>query len=101
MARYSRVRAGGFALTPSEWRLLALIASTEATTGAPSAKHDLATVLGVNVKTVDRAMSSLRREGLVVTEPRFGENGGQLSNVYRTTELALQTWPDLRTQAVA
>ena len=40
-------------------------------------------VLGRNVKTIDRLASALRADGLLVVEPRWAENGGQLANCYR------------------
>ena len=46
-------------------------------------QEQLAERLGRNVKTIDRLASALRADGLLVVEPRWAENGGQLANCYR------------------
>ena len=48
-------------------------------------KQQLADLLGRNVKTIDRSLSDLRRQGLVEARTNFDENGAQVSNTYRVT----------------
>ena len=67
-------------LTPTERRIIAYVAERE---GRPCSKAEIATALGRNRKTVDRLVSRLRTEGMLVSEPSWGENGGQLANTYR------------------
>lgn len=38
--------------------------------------------MGCSVKTIDRAITRMSREGLIKVEPCHSENGGQLSNTY-------------------
>lgn len=67
-------------------RVLALVArETERSGGLSATKRDLAELLGCDVISVDGAIKRLRREGAIVSAPRFDESGGQLANVYRTT----------------
>lgn len=66
--------------TPTERRILAYLAERE---GRPCSKREMAEALGRSQKTIDRLVSQLRAEGLLVSQPRWGENGSQLSNVYR------------------
>ena len=47
------------------------------------AKRDLANLTGRNIKTIDRCLAGLRRDGLVEVEMRFSESGAQLANWYR------------------
>lgn len=49
-------------------------------------KADLAKRLGCCDRSLDRALTRLRREGYVVSEPSYSESGAQLGNVYRATE---------------
>ena len=42
--------------------------------------------LGCCDQSLDRALTRLRREGYIISEPSFDSNGGQLGNVYRVTE---------------
>lgn len=51
--------------------------------GMAYTKAEIAQALGRNEKTVDRLMAGLRSDGLIVSEPRFAQNGGQLANTYR------------------
>lgn len=48
-------------------------------------KSDLARRLGCSERTLDRAVTRLRREGLVESTPVFDAWGGQLGNEYRAT----------------
>lgn len=52
----------------------------------PRSKAQIARGIGRCEKTVDRLMSKLRRDGYVVSVPRFGKNGAQLSNLYKYVE---------------
>ncbi len=74
-------------LTRSELRIAAYLA-----TGANSqkdgdfsvcSKKDLAAGVGVSPKTVERALTHLRREGIVESVPQYAEDGTQLANAYR------------------
>lgn len=71
-------------LTPTERRIIAYVAEHE---GQCCAKAQIAQALGRNRKTVDSLVSRLRSEGLLVSEPRWGDNGGQLANTYRLARL--------------
>lgn len=51
--------------------------------GACCTKRELADMLGRNVKTVDRCISDLRREGVVEAVMRFDESGAQIPSEYR------------------
>ena len=51
--------------------------------GVRCTKRQLASLVGRNVKTVDRSIAQLRREGLLETEMGFAENGAQTCSVYR------------------
>ncbi len=69
-------------------RVLELIARDTAKDGSITfRKRELAERLGCCMRTLDHALMRLRRNGYVVSEPSFDENGGQLGNVYRATEL--------------
>lgn len=80
----SAVDTGACHLTPSQQRALGYIAAQTAVAGGVRCtKREMAEMLGCDVKTVDRAIAHLRREGLIEVEPRYHENGGQLANTYR------------------
>lgn len=49
-------------------------------------KADLAKRLGCCDRSLDRALTRLRREGYIVSEPSYDARGAQLGNVYRATE---------------
>lgn len=71
-------------------RVLELIArETELRGGVHFRKADLAHRLGCYERTLDRAVTRLRREGLIASTPLFDEAGGQLGNEYRATEAGL------------
>lgn len=67
-------------LTPTERRIITYISERE---GLPCSKAEIAEALGRNRKTIDRLVSHLRSEGLLVVEPVWGKDGAQLANVYR------------------
>lgn len=80
----SAVDAGACHLTPSQQRILGYIAAQTAIAGgAQCTKRGMSEMLGCDVKTVDRAIAHLRREGVIEVEPCYLENGGQLANTYR------------------
>ncbi|WP_302152543.1 MarR family transcriptional regulator [uncultured Enorma sp.] len=58
--------------------LLLVVRETELRDSVTFAKQDLAKRMGVCVRSVDRAVTKLRREGLVTTEPVFGQSGGSV-----------------------
>lgn len=71
---------GAFHLTVTELRILRTI---ELLAGRPVSRAELAEHLGRNTKVVSRLISNLRREGIIVSESVFGDNGAQLANRYR------------------
>lgn len=84
------IEVGGVRLTPAQQRILGYIAAQTAVGGgACCTKRGIAEMLNYDVKTVDRAISLLRRKNMIEVEMRFLENGGQLPNLYRTTGWAL------------
>lgn len=71
-------------------RVLLLIARETERSGSVSfLKTDLARRLGCRGHTLDRALTRLRREGLVVSTPTFDETGAQCANEYRATDEGL------------
>lgn len=66
-------------------RLLLLVARCDSA-GITMGKRELAELLGVGYRSIDRAMTRLRRAGNVESVGRFDSNGGQLSNTYRLTK---------------
>lgn len=68
-------------------RMLELIVrETQARGSVRFRKGELARRLGCCDRTLDRALTRLRRSGDVVSEPVFAESGAQLGNEYRATE---------------
>lgn len=84
---------GPVRLTPTEMRIVSFIQRHE---GHPCSKAQIAVALGRNEKTVDRLLSRLRRNGLVVSEPVHAANGAQLANLYRLTKWAKSDITDAR-----
>lgn len=67
-------------------RVLALIArETEEHGSMCASKNDLAENLDCCVRSIDRAIQRLKREGMVTVQAEYGPKGGQLGNSYRTT----------------
>ena len=81
--RIRMTAAGPVRLTPTEARIIEFIERHE---GKPCSKAQIAAVLGRNEKTVDRLLSRMRREGIVISTPVHAENGAQLANVYEVVE---------------
>ena len=76
-------------LNKTQQALLRYIAGETAVNGGAScSKRELADRFGRNVKTIDRNLSQLRKDGLVKAEMRFDERGAQLPSVYRLTDEA-------------
>ena len=67
-------------LTNSQLLILGFIASYGAA-GCSESKRDIAEALQVSLKTVDRAILRLRKEGFI-SVARYAENGMRLSNTY-------------------
>lgn len=72
-------------LTPTQMQILSFLAKHE---GNPCSKSQIAAAIGRNEKTVDRLLSQMRRNGIVISEPMHSSNGAQLPNVYRLTRWA-------------
>lgn len=68
-------------LTPTARMILSFVKRHE---GRPCSKAQIAAALGRSQKTIDRLISELRAQGLLVSEPVYADNGGQLANTYRT-----------------
>ena len=83
--RIRMTAAGPVRLTPTEARIIEFIEQHE---GRPCSKAQIAAVLGRNEKTIDRLLSRMRREGIVVSTPVHAENGAQLANVYTVVDEA-------------
>lgn len=67
-------------------RVLQLIVSGSEKYGSVTfEKADLCRRIGCYIRTLDRALVLLRREGLIVSEAVFNENGAQLGNSYKAT----------------
>ena len=81
--RIRMTAAGPVRLTPTEAKIIEFIERHE---GKPCSKAQIAAVLGRNEKTVDRLLSRMRREGIVISTPVHAENGAQLANVYEVVE---------------
>lgn len=88
VAPSSRIRNtpnGPVRLTPSEMQIIKFIERHE---GYPCSKAQIAAAIGRNEKTVDRLLSRMRRDSLVVSQAVHSDNGAQLANVYRLTKWA-------------
>ena len=79
-----KIHESDISLTPTQERLLGYIAAQTTISGAAQAtKKELSQLMGCSVKTIDRAITRMSREGLIKVEPcHHSENGGQLSNAY-------------------
>ncbi|MBQ3106717.1 MAG: helix-turn-helix domain-containing protein [Eggerthellaceae bacterium] len=75
---------GSSRLTPAQTRILGVIAEkTVSEGGATFSKKELAAEARCDMKTVDRAIMRLRREGYIESDAQYSETGRQLANVYR------------------
>ena len=61
------------------------VRETELRESVTFSKTDLARRLGCCERTLDRAVTRLRHDGLIVSEAAFAPSGAQLGNVYRAT----------------
>lgn len=87
----SALQHDAISLTPTQERLLGYIAAQTMKSGAARAtKKELAQLMHCNIKTIDRAITRMSREGLVKVEPCHLENGGQVSNAYSIIDEARQ-----------
>lgn len=68
-------------LTSSQLRVLGFIAAC-GVQGCSETKRAIAEKLCLSIKMVDRAIHRLRKDALIVSEARFGEDGTQLGNAY-------------------
>ena len=83
-------------LTPTQRNLISNIASHQVDDGFVAiSKREMAEYLGKCEKTIDRAVSDLRKRGLVETSSRYGAGGGQIANAYRFTSVAKEKYPAL------
>lgn len=64
-------------------------------------KTELVKDLGCCPRSLDRALTRLRREGLVVSTPVFNESGAQLGNSYMATEDGMRYAERLAKKATA
>ena len=78
---------GPLRLTPTELLIMQFI---ERHAARPVSKAQIAAALGRNEKTVDRLLSRMRKNGVVVSEPVFAANGahrvrrGRVARVLRS-----------------
>lgn len=83
-------------------RVLVFIALETRLEGAVRcSKREISEMLGVNLRTVDRAIVRLRSSGEVESVPCHNEAGAQLGNEYRATEEGLATADALIARAFA
>lgn len=72
-------------------RVLMLIAYRSGNdSGVTISKRELAESLRVCLRSVDRAVTTLRSHGFVMSVPRYSDCGAQLGNEYRITEAGLK-----------
>ena len=67
-------------LTPTGRRIIAHVGEHP---GIVCSKAKIAEVVGKSPKTVDRLVSRLRADGLLITEATYDKSGAQLANSYR------------------
>lgn len=76
-------------LTPADERVMGMIAARCLKRGsAEISKAEMAREMEYSSKTIDRAISKLRREGYIETEAVHDEAGGQMANRYRLARKA-------------
>lgn len=69
--------------TPAQRRIYAFIKERG---GEGCSKSEIAEKVGCGMKTVDRAITHLRKAGVIRVKSHYAEHGGQLPNSYRTVE---------------
>lgn len=74
---------GPLRLIPTELLIMQFI---ERHAARPVSKAQIAAALWRNEKTVDRLLSRMRKNGVVVSEPVFAANGAQLASTYRVAD---------------
>ncbi|WP_019239750.1 MULTISPECIES: hypothetical protein [Enorma] len=84
-----------------ERALVYIALETRSRGGVRCSKREMAELLGVNLRTVDRAMTRLRGTGEVESAPRHDETGAQVSNEYRATAKGLAQADGLIARAFA
>lgn len=68
-------------------RLLILVArETETRGGFTAGKREAADMLGCSQRSIDRAVTRLRREKLLQSVPQYNKSGAQIENEYRATD---------------
>ena len=78
-----KINESDISLTHKHELLICYIDAQTTISGAAQAtKKELSQLMGCSVKTIDRAITRMSREGLIKVEPCHSENGGQLSNAY-------------------
>lgn len=78
-----KIHEGDILLSPTQAYLLGYIAAQTTISGvAQATKKELSQLMSCSVKTIDRAITRISREGLIKVEPYHSENRGQLPNVY-------------------
>ena len=71
-------------INKTERSVLLLIAQLD---GTPCSKAEMASRIGCCVRSVDRAIRSLRQKGAIESAPTFAEDGGQGANSYRVASV--------------
>lgn len=64
-------------------------------------KREVAEMLNVNMRTVDRAMMRLRASGEIESTPRHNGSGAQIGNEYRATQKGFEHADSLIARAFA
>lgn len=82
-------------LTPSEEKLLALVAAHDQAGGIMASRRQLSKAIGCCLSTTDGALRSLRQKGLIRSKAICGKDGGQMANLYRLTAASRKKLPRL------
>ena len=67
-----------------------IVRETDASGAVSFEKGTLAAEFGCCVRSVDRAITRLRRQGYIESEPMFSPTGAQKGNRYRATKLGAE-----------
>ena len=80
--------------------LLMLIArETVLRDGVEFGKEDISKRMKRSSLSVSKALTTLRKNGFIVVEPQYDENGGQLMNRYRATSAGIERAEQLKSLA--